>query len=199
MTKTIPETCDIWDTDYNAENWEPEFMTLFVTWQLRVTLDSICNSCDVFLSCGARIAQVVLSYISHVDRSSNLERVLCCQFDQPTCFWSQTGTPSNHYTFTQPIPLVWAEWKCKSYCWTCIATNGADKTFHMVRIGELSHTKKNVGGVECFGPILLNRFTPKTWTYREVRGFRENARKKYIQVAKSSLHFLFRCSAGPDG
>ena len=36
-------TCDIWDTD----NWEPELMTIFVTWQLIVTLDSICNSCDV--------------------------------------------------------------------------------------------------------------------------------------------------------
>ena len=43
-------TCDIWDTDYNYDNWEPEFMTMFVTWQLRVTLDSIRNSCDVFIS-----------------------------------------------------------------------------------------------------------------------------------------------------
>ena len=40
--------CDIWDTDYNLENWEPEFMTIFVTWQLRATLDSIRNSCDVY-------------------------------------------------------------------------------------------------------------------------------------------------------
>ena len=49
MTKTIPETYDIWDTDYNSDNWEPEFMTIFVVWQLRVTLDSIRNSCDVYL------------------------------------------------------------------------------------------------------------------------------------------------------
>ena len=39
--------CDIWDTDYNTDNWEPEFMTIFVIWQLIVTLDSIRNSCDV--------------------------------------------------------------------------------------------------------------------------------------------------------
>ena len=45
MTKTILETCDIWDMDYNFDNWEPEFMTIF---QLRVTLDIICNSCNVF-------------------------------------------------------------------------------------------------------------------------------------------------------
>ena len=41
------ETCDIWDTDYNTDNWEPGLMTIFVTWQLIVTLDSIRNSCDV--------------------------------------------------------------------------------------------------------------------------------------------------------
>ena len=38
----------IWDTDYNSDNWEPEFMTIFVIWQLIVTLDSIRNSCDVY-------------------------------------------------------------------------------------------------------------------------------------------------------
>ena len=32
----------------NFDNWEPECMTIFVVWQLRVTLDSIHNSCDVF-------------------------------------------------------------------------------------------------------------------------------------------------------
>ena len=47
-TMTIPETCDIWDTNYNSDNWEPEFMTIFVAWQLIVTLDSISNFCDVF-------------------------------------------------------------------------------------------------------------------------------------------------------
>ena len=42
-------TCDIWDTDYNSDNWEPEFMTTFVTWQSRVTLDSIRNSWFFFI------------------------------------------------------------------------------------------------------------------------------------------------------
>ena len=41
-------TCDIWDTDNNSENWEPESMTIFVIWQSIRTLDSIRNSCDVF-------------------------------------------------------------------------------------------------------------------------------------------------------
>ena len=48
LPRAILETCDIWDTDYNSDNWEPEFMTIFVIWQLIVTLDSIRNSCDVF-------------------------------------------------------------------------------------------------------------------------------------------------------
>ena len=40
IESTILETCDIWDT---------EFMTIFVTWPLIVTLDSIRNSCYVLL------------------------------------------------------------------------------------------------------------------------------------------------------
>ena len=48
--QTILETCDIWDTDYNSDNWELEFMTIIVSWQLRVTGDSIRNSCDVFFA-----------------------------------------------------------------------------------------------------------------------------------------------------
>ena len=45
--KDNPETCDIWDTDNNSDNWEPGIMTTFAIWQLIVTLDSIRNSCDV--------------------------------------------------------------------------------------------------------------------------------------------------------
>ena len=47
----IIRTCDIWDADYNSDNWKPEFITIFVIWQLIVTLDSIRNSCDVFFVC----------------------------------------------------------------------------------------------------------------------------------------------------
>ena len=45
----------LWDIDYNSDNWKPDFMAIFVTWQLRVTLDSICNSCDVYLEVLTRI------------------------------------------------------------------------------------------------------------------------------------------------
>ena len=30
--KMMLETCDIWYTYYNSDNWEPEFMTIFVIW-----------------------------------------------------------------------------------------------------------------------------------------------------------------------
>ena len=49
IEKTILEPCDICNTDYNSDNWEPAFMTIFVIWQLIVTLDSIRNSCDVYM------------------------------------------------------------------------------------------------------------------------------------------------------
>ena len=31
-------SCDSWGTDYYSDNWEPEFMTVFVSRQLRATL-----------------------------------------------------------------------------------------------------------------------------------------------------------------
>ena len=46
--RTILVTCDIQDTNYNSDNWELEFLTIFVTLQLMVTLDNIRNSCNVF-------------------------------------------------------------------------------------------------------------------------------------------------------
>ena len=45
----ILATCDTWETDYISDNWELDFLTICVTWQLRETLDSIRNSCDVFV------------------------------------------------------------------------------------------------------------------------------------------------------
>ena len=51
--RAVLDTCDLrlntWDTDYISDNWEPEFMTIFVIWQWIVTLDSIRNSCDVWV------------------------------------------------------------------------------------------------------------------------------------------------------
>ena len=41
----IRQSWRLWETDYN---WELYFMTIFVTWQLRMTLDSIRNSCFCF-------------------------------------------------------------------------------------------------------------------------------------------------------
>ena len=58
--RAILRTCDIWDTDYNSDNWEPEFMTIFVIWQLIVTLDSIRNSCDVTDSTGSYHINVLI-------------------------------------------------------------------------------------------------------------------------------------------
>ena len=52
--RTVTKTDDwlvTFETDYNYDNWEPEFMTIFVTWQLRVTLDSGPGQHSQFLQC----------------------------------------------------------------------------------------------------------------------------------------------------
>ena len=41
---------EFWIKSYG--NWEPEIITIFVTWQSRVTLDSIWNFCDVLSHLG---------------------------------------------------------------------------------------------------------------------------------------------------
>ena len=45
-----PQDCPPCGQSWGGQSWgySPEFMTIFVAWQLRVTLDSIRNSCDVF-------------------------------------------------------------------------------------------------------------------------------------------------------
>ena len=78
--KDNPRTCDIWDTDYTSDNWEPEFMTIFVTWQLIVTLDSIRNSCDVFTI--LTIAKITLLTIENLNSWRSLWR------DNLECHWT---------------------------------------------------------------------------------------------------------------
>ena len=59
---------DFWDADYNSDHWEPEFMTIIVTWQLRVTLDSIRNSCDVL---GHGIYFVIIEHLTFVSDAAH--------------------------------------------------------------------------------------------------------------------------------
>ena len=40
--------CELEWIVYILHSWEPEFRTLIVTWKLRVSMDSIHNSCDVW-------------------------------------------------------------------------------------------------------------------------------------------------------
>ena len=41
----------------------------------------------------------------------------------------------------------------------------------MVWEGELKFTKRIVGEVDCFGPVVMNRFTPQLVKNGEIRGF----------------------------
>ena len=68
--KTILQTCDIWDTGYSSDNWEPEFMTIFGTWHLIVTLDSIRNSCDVLMGNSKGVTfNVVVAVVCQFDKA----------------------------------------------------------------------------------------------------------------------------------
>ena len=55
-----------WNIDYNSDNWEPECMIIFMTWQLRVTLDSIRNNCDVFYPSWILMELIPTSWILHI-------------------------------------------------------------------------------------------------------------------------------------
>ena len=73
------------DTDYNTDNWEPGFMTIFVTLQLIVTLDSIRNSCNVSIirryqwgSWAIYMPPFSLSTWGSLDCNSNPDALLLC-------------------------------------------------------------------------------------------------------------------------
>ena len=105
MLSTVTLHCrvtkiDIWDTDYNSDNWEPEFMTICMTWLLRVTLDSICNSCNVYRRPISSIHWLVtvLSAFNVVPRGMCFEstcfgRVDMEKFSMSGLFYSLTKPP----------------------------------------------------------------------------------------------------------
>ena len=89
----ILETCDIWDTDYNSDNWEPEFMTI---WQLIVTLDSIRNSCDVLLNFGEVWVSFWPQYVQRSAMNTFRRRWSLPFFvEQINPFWKQEVSPTN--------------------------------------------------------------------------------------------------------
>ena len=104
----IIETCDIWDTDYNSDNWEPELLTTFVTSQLRVTLDSIRNSCNVS-SMSA----------SHIGKNMILMLPLWSMYLQQ--FWPWKGTwiqRVEYWSKTNECVCSWEKW------WVFVCVSG---------------------------------------------------------------------------
>ena len=93
-TMTILETSDIWDTDYNSDNWELDFMIIFFTWQFRVTLGSIHNSCYVYFSV------LLLSFLSC------LYNCLCF----PECVWSEILMRQREFAFSRWVPKQVVSW-----------------------------------------------------------------------------------------
>ena len=107
--------CDIWDTDYNFYNWEPEFMTIFVIWQLIVTLDSIPNSCDVFIT-----------FITHP--SDRQER------------W-QKASGFSRQSFLCPLPMQGSISRlCRMMVMVVVLSSLPSILNHLIRFHRLYHT-----------------------------------------------------------
>ena len=127
-------TCDIWDTDYNTDNWETGFMTIFVTWQLIVTLDSIRNSCDVLKTRQCRKAKSVG------------EKLFCSAFNlvnQP---------------FQQPTPGA-----CKNTTWRCFVSSsfhrdGGDSVQFVRSLPTISIFKYSQSGRWSSSSVILIQY-----------------------------------------
>ena len=88
IAKTILENCDIWDVD-NNDNWEP--MTIYVTWQLSVTLRCLWEytllHCNAQEECSHQIHNAIwLCWLSCSDEYA-LEGGT--QFKDPNCLGHQ--------------------------------------------------------------------------------------------------------------
>ena len=89
--KDNPKTCDIWDTDYKTDNWEPGLITIFVIWQLIVTLDSIRNSCNILFNfC---VVQLMLGFRRSIVVSINW--LITSSLDHHSAPYRTSGEPKK--------------------------------------------------------------------------------------------------------
>ena len=79
---TFPVT-DIWDTDYSSDNWKSEIMTP------RVTMNSICNTCDAFHMTRALILLLGCGFSKYMFQlcRDNVTKVALCTMQNP--FYNQ--------------------------------------------------------------------------------------------------------------
>ena len=110
IQRGILETCELWNTDYNTDNWEPGLMTIFVTWQLIATLDSIRNSCDV---CCFSLFQIDKGFIIVV--FSFCFCCFCCQCRSQhgrRIFIKMTKVPNRDgFHKNTEVPIIVFRWK----------------------------------------------------------------------------------------
>ena len=126
----IIEICDIWDTDYNSDNWDLEFMTIFVNWQLRMTVDSIRNSCNVFIP----------------SLKSVIYRVIFCNWPPQFQYQEENLQSANHSLFYLPDLLeqqVWlADWRFSFWYWNWRGQLKKSPCIIVIKIRELIRYKK---------------------------------------------------------
>ena len=103
---TILQICDNWVTDYNSDNWEPELMTIFVTWQLIVTLDSISNSYVSWLTDNGNFPPQDLFWKKQVVVKSERGKQWRRKFDKWWCCGGKSG-----WMWGWVVQMLWSmEW-----------------------------------------------------------------------------------------
>ena len=83
--KDNPRTFDIWDTDYNSDNWDPDFNQGYMT----INCDNICDYCDVLINTNS-----TLFHVKDLDESNELKRGPHLTFKKLPALYFQTVSSS---------------------------------------------------------------------------------------------------------
>ena len=92
-----------WDTDYNSDNWKSEIMTP------RVTLNSICNTCDAFHMTRALILLLGCGFSKYMFQlcRDNVTKVALCTMQNP--FYNQCSYFNKR--LQQMMIWLWGRWE----------------------------------------------------------------------------------------
>ena len=114
------KTCGLWDIDKNSDDWEPEFMTIFVTWQLRVTLESMFKLNFFFFSAEINVyfpekpECSCLMRDSHLSKMSALQESMLARHSATQLKGSGTATGGflTRFTFWSDSPIDQIRFVC---------------------------------------------------------------------------------------
>ena len=160
MTKKITKTknletcdnCDMSNTVNNSDDWEPEFMTIFVTWQLRVTLDSICNSYDVWK---------VRNYVREVLHSCDVFKFRFCTHDAQSQEYGCSKSSLINFKLFVSLPLDTSCGRQRHSFLQCIVSPWCNFVIQKYKMAQKSNITKSHD--TCLKPPQRN---PPQWLHQ---------------------------------